>query len=98
MTVLALTSWRESVGFREPLQGVSASAQASLLGAPRGADPPAKLAILGDVVFTGLDRSSAEALAIPVATLADSLSRHLVREILEIGEQGAGRWSRSRPS
>ncbi len=73
--------------FREPLQGVSASAQASLLEALQ-VRTAQQLAVLLDTSMPGEDRSSAEALGIPIATLADSLSRHLVREILNRGARG----------
>ena len=48
-----------------------------------------QLAVLDDVSLTGTGRSSADALGVPGAVLADRLTGHLVREIMVRGSRGS---------
>ena len=73
--------------FSEPVPDTSLSGQATLLEALH-AGVAGQLAVLGDPHMTGTGKSSAEVLGVPVTALAETLTSHLVQEIVASGAQG----------
>ena len=73
--------------FSEPAPDTSLPMQSTLLEALQ-AGIAEQLAVLDDASLTGTGRSSAQVLELSVATLADSLTNHLVREIVVRGSRG----------
>jgi hypothetical protein len=73
--------------FSEPVLDMSLSRQATLLEALH-AGVAGQLATLGDPHMTGTGKSSAEVLGVPVTVLAETLTSHLVQEIVARGAQG----------
>jgi len=75
--------------FSEPVPDATLRAYATVLEALQ-AGIAGQLAVLDDASLTGTGQSSAEVLGLPAATLAESLTGHLIQEILV-------RWSRGGP-
>jgi Tetratricopeptide repeat len=73
--------------FRSPESEVALAGQATLLEALQ-AGIAGKLAVLDDPNITGTGRSSAELLGVSGGVLAETLARHLVREIMVRGSRG----------
>jgi hypothetical protein len=73
--------------FSEPVPVASLSAQATFLEALHAA-VAGQLAPLGDPHMTGTGKSSAEVLGVPVTVLAETLTSHLVQEIVARAAQG----------
>jgi hypothetical protein len=73
--------------FRELKTETALAGQETLLQALQ-AGIAANLAVLDDVALTGTGQSSAETLGVAGGTLAETLTRHLVREIMFRGSDG----------
>ena len=73
--------------FRDPVPDARMVGQATLLEALQ-AGIAERLAVLDDAVVTGTGQSSAEVLGVPGSVLAQTLSGHLVREIMVRGSGG----------
>lgn len=73
--------------FREPSAGAALAGQATLLEALQ-AGIAQRLSVLDDPAVTGTGQSSAEVLGVPGGVLAQTLARHLVREIMVRGSGG----------
>ena len=73
--------------FREPTPDAAVAPQATLLEALQ-AGIADKLVVLDNPDITGTGQSSAELLGVPGGVLAETLARHLVREIMARGSRG----------
>jgi hypothetical protein len=73
--------------FREPTPDAAVARQATLLEALQ-AGIADKLAVLDDPDITGTGQASAELLGVPGGVLAETLTGHLVREIMVRGSRG----------
>jgi hypothetical protein len=73
--------------FRGPAPDAAGARQATLLEALQ-AGVADKLAVMDDPDITGTGRSSAQLSGVPGGVLAETLARHLVREIMVRGSQG----------
>jgi hypothetical protein len=73
--------------FGQPMPGAPLAEQPTLLQA-LDAGIAGKLAALDDAALTGTEQSSAEVLGVPGSVLAETLARHLIREIMLRGSRG----------
>ena len=73
--------------FREPTPAAPLAGQATLLEALQ-AGMAEKLSALDDAVLTGTGQSTSEVWGVPGGLIAESLARHLVREIMLRGSRG----------
>jgi uncharacterized protein YidB (DUF937 family) len=73
--------------FGEPASSAEPTGRTTLLEALQAAVAD-RLAVLGNTEITGTERSSAELLGVTVPVLTETLTRHLVQEIISQGAKG----------